>query len=90
MLEIIKEKYFERDVKILHKKRYDFSRFSEILDYLVKNGTLDGKYNDHALKGNLQGLRECHIENNIIMIYEVTNNTLLLYRIGSHKDLLGK
>lgn len=39
--------------------------------------------------GNYTGCRECHITPDRLLIYEISDDTLLLYltRTGSHSDL---
>ena len=41
-------------------------------------------YRDHDLAGNYKGCRECHIEPDWLLIYEVINDVLvlMLYRVG--------
>lgn len=47
------------------------------------------KYRNHDLSGDYKGCRECHIEPDWLLIYEVVNDVLvlLLYRVGSHSEL---
>ena len=90
MLTIEIEKSFEKDYKRLNKKHYDFCEFRKVLFLLKNEKNIPHKYKDHHLKGDKQGYKECHIENDIILIYQIVNNKLILYRIGSHKDLLNK
>jgi mRNA interferase YafQ len=49
--------------------------------------TLDKKYKDHSLSGKLHKYRDCHIEPDWILIYEITDNELNLLRLGSHAEL---
>lgn len=62
---------------------------------LIVNGEVDllkRKYKDHALKGDLKGKRELHIEGDWLLIYEVKNNRLELWLLatGSHDELFRK
>ena len=47
------------------------------------------KNKDHALTGNYSGCRECHIQPDWLLIYEISNKELILYlnRTGPHSDL---
>ena len=47
------------------------------------------KYRDHDLSGDYKGCRECHIEPDWLLVYEVINDVLvlMLYRVGSHSEL---
>ena len=50
---------------------------------------MDEKYHDHNLHGKYENTRECHIEPDWLLIYEIRENVLILMlnRIGSHADL---
>ena len=54
--------------------------------------TLDAKYKDHSLTGNYRGNRECHIEPDWLLIYEIRGDVLvlMLYRLGSYSELIKK
>ena len=47
---------------------------------------------DHDLTGNYKGTRECHIEPDWLLIYEICGDVLvlMLYRLGSHSELFKK
>ncbi|NMX04186.1 type II toxin-antitoxin system YafQ family toxin, partial [Mobiluncus mulieris] len=51
--------------------------------------TLEAKYQDHELSGKYKGTRECHIEPDWLLVYEIRRNTLVLmvYRVGTHSEL---
>jgi len=53
------------------------------------NGFLPPEYDDHPLVGNKKGLRECHIEPNWLLVYEIDHGVLVLVltSTGSHADL---
>lgn len=91
MLKEAKSPFFDKDVKALAKKHYKFNELFKVIEILKNSETLPGKYRDHSLSGNYKGYRECHIDDNILLIYRVIDNKeLILYRIGNHKDLLNK
>jgi mRNA interferase YafQ len=54
---------------------------------LQKGETLAPKYRDHALTGNLNGLREFHLKSDVLVIYRMTSESIFFMRIGSHSDL---
>lgn len=89
-MQIILEPKFERDFKTLSKKHYDVSKVVDVYIMLSNNITLPPKYKNHYLQGDLQGYQECHIDKYILLIYQIIDNDLILCRLGSHKDLLGK
>ncbi len=64
----------------------------EVIDILANGDALDAKYRDHDLTGNYKGTRECHIEPNWLLIYEIYEDVLvlMLYRMGTHSELFKK
>lgn len=80
---------FKRDLKIAQKRGLKINLLTEIVDKLASGENLPSKFRDHALTGNFQGCRECHIQPDWLLIYEYENENLFLYltRTGSHSDL---
>ncbi|MEE1225088.1 MAG: type II toxin-antitoxin system YafQ family toxin, partial [Clostridia bacterium] len=89
MLKVRYSAKFKKDFKIIIKRGYNISLFEEVLTLLREEKTLPEKYNDHALKGDYSGHRECHITPDWLLIYKKENDmiTLSLTRTGSHSDL---
>jgi mRNA interferase YafQ len=86
-MKIITDPSFEKDIKKLFKKHYKFNKLDEILNLLQEGKSLPSKYKDHALKGNLQGLKDCHIEKDLVLIYRIEEDTIILIRIGKHDEV---
>ena len=72
--------------------KYDVQQLFEVIDILANGGRLDAKYRDQELTCNYKGTRECHIEPDWLLIYEIRNNilVLMLYRLGTHSELFKK
>lgn len=89
MLKVRYSSKFKKDFKAIVKRGYDVSLFEEVLSLLREEKTLPEKYNDHTLKGDYIGHRECHITPDWLLIYKKENDliTLSLTRTGSHSDL---
>lgn len=64
----------------------------EVVNILADGGTLDARYRDHDLSGNYKGTRECHIEPDWLLVYEIRDEVLvlMLYRLGMHSELFKK
>ena len=60
-----------------------------VIELLANEQVLPEKHQDHALKGNWTGYRECHVKPDLLLIYKLNNSelTLTLVRTGSHSDL---
>lgn len=83
---------FKKDLKKMQKQHKDLGLLNQILKLLANAETLPEKNRDHALTGNYTGCRECHIQPDWLLIYEIADDTLFLYltRTGSHSELFDK
>ena len=87
MLNVRTTNKFEKDSAKIIKRGKNIAKLKKIILELVSGKTLDKKYRDHKLIGNFDGSRECHIEPDWLLIYEVSKNELILKRTGTHADL---
>ena len=80
---------FKRDLKLAKKQKRDLDKLFEVVNILADGDVLDATYHDHDLLGNYKGTRECHIEPDWLLVYELRDEVLvlMLYRLGSHADL---
>ena len=80
---------FKKDLKKAKKQGRDIDKLFEVINSLAQGAQLPNKYRDHQLSGNYKDCRECHIEPDWLLIYQVIDNVLVLslIRIGSHADL---
>lgn len=90
MYKIHLTKSFKKDAKSLSVADKELTM--ELIDKLANGEALEPKHNDHALSGNLQGTRECHIKPDLLLIYEKFDDILQLnaLRVGSHSKLFKK
>ena len=62
-----------------------------VVKTLLNDRPLDQKHRDHALSGEYEGARECHVEPDWLLIYDeaggLKTGTLTLIRTGSHSEL---
>ena len=67
----------------------------EELEFVVKiiqrQERLDVSCRDHELTAEFIGHRECHIRPDLLLIYRIEDNklVLVLVNLGSHEDLFG-
>lgn len=80
---------FKKSYKLMKKRGLDISLLDNVVDKLRQGILLEEKYRDHALSGNYEGFRECHIKPDWLLIYLIENDilTLTLVDTGSHSDL---
>jgi len=80
---------FKKDVERMKKRGKDLSKLKEILEKIISGQQLEAKYRDHVLVGQYKGTRECHIESDWLLIYELAQSEVVLIRTGTHVDLFG-
>lgn len=83
---------FKKDLKLAKKQHKNIDTLLEVIDILANGGVLEAKYQDHSLSGTYSGTRECHIEPDWLLVYEIKNDVLvlMLYRLGTHAELFKK
>ena len=86
---IVQTGRFRKDLKIIKKRGYDLRLLGVVVDTLAAGDKLPDKYKEHNLFGNYMGCKECHITPDWLLIYELTEEELILYltRTGTHSDL---
>jgi len=82
-------KKFKKDLKRLRDNEKVLHDLGLVLNSLVQGKTLDTKFLNHKLHGDLDGYFECHLRLDLLLIYEIVDNELLVLclRIGSHSEL---
>ena len=80
---------FQKDLKRIARRGYNPELLTSVIKKLANGEPLAQKHRDHALTGDYAGCRECHITPDWLLIYEISDDTLLLYltRTGTHSDL---
>ncbi|MDR2182900.1 MAG: type II toxin-antitoxin system YafQ family toxin [Clostridiales bacterium] len=80
---------FKKDLKRVQKRGYNIDLLTTVIKKLAAGEILDAACLDHPLEGNFKGCRECHITPDWLLIYEISDDVLILYltRTGTHADL---
>ena len=83
---------FKKDLKLAKKQNIDLNKLFDVVNILAEGGILEAKYRDHDLSGEYKGTRECHVEPDWLLVYEIQNDVLvlMLYRLGTHSELFKK
>ena len=87
---VFKAKRFRKSLKKMLRRGKDIDKINDVILKLANGETLDPIYKDHALSGDLEGLRDCHIENDWVLLYFYTTTgelVLTLSDTGTHADL---
>ncbi len=68
---------------------FDHKVLEYVVSTLARGEILDAKHKDHQLSGEFKDYRECHIKDNILLMYQKHENILLLLLVdlGTHDDL---
>lgn len=76
----------------MKKRGKDLNKLVNVLFLLSTGNPLPIQYRDHQLTGNLHDFRECHIEPDWLLMYQIFEDMLILSATatGSHADLFGK
>ena len=87
--QVVMTSKFEKDLKLINKRGYHTNKLKEVIKILASGKSLDAKFRDHILKGVYENKHECHIEPGWLLIYEISEQKLilLLLRTGTHSDL---
>ncbi len=85
------ENSFRDDTKRLYRRNIMVQdEIAPIVEKLLNQEQLEPQYNDHPLKGDYVGYRDCHIKPDLVLVYKIQNDTLYLSRIGRHRDIFKK
>ncbi len=87
VLKLNLKKSFQKDFDKLLLNGFDDSVLNEVILTLRKKEPLSPQFQDHALKGKWKPFRECHIKADILLVYLVKDDELILLRLGSHSEL---
>lgn len=87
MLDVYLTNAFKKDAKKSKKQGKPMHILDEVVTLLRKGHKLPVKYRDHRLIGNYKNCRECHLNPDWLLIYEVMDSQLVLHRLGSHSEL---
>lgn len=85
MLQVKTSKDFDRDLRKIKLS----TNLVAVLAYLSRGEMLPAKYKDHALTGNWSGWRDCHVANDLVLIYKIDGDILHLARLNSHSEVFG-
>ena len=79
---------FKKDLKRIQNKPDKIIHLKEVLQLLEEEGMLPEKYKPHKLVGDYSGFMECHIENDLLLIWlDPEENIIKLVRLGTHSEL---
>ena len=87
MLKLNRHKQFIKDFSKQNISEQHYAKYIVHLSQLLQEQALPPEALDHQLKGEWEGFREFHISGDLLIIYQIKNDFLILARIGTHSQL---
>ena len=83
---------FKKDYKRAMKRGLKIELLEKVVELLAMSEALPEKNRDHELSGNWVVHRECHIQQDWLLVYRIEDDVLVLTlaRTGTHSDLFDK
>ena len=82
---------FKRDYRSARKHpEFESETLEYVFDVMIAGGMLPEAFREHRLdkrSTNWAGLTECHIGADLLLIYRVRRDAVILHRIGTHTQL---
>ena len=80
---------FKKSLKRCQKRGFDINELSKVLSILSEKGELPENYKPHILHGKYEGIWECHIKPDWLLLREQSEKelTLILLDTGTHSDI---
>ena len=79
---------FKKDIKKYVSSQNKMQKLFDVLVMLENEQKLPQKMQPHKLRGNYAGCMECHIENDLLLIWiDKSSNVIRLLRFGTHSEL---
>lgn len=91
MLRIVPTARFRKDFQKLKRSgNKDMSKLARVINMIASGEPLPLNYHDHRLSGDKKRFRECHVEPDWLLMYEIKSGVLVLslVRTGSHSEIL--
>lgn len=79
---------FKKDLKRYKHKTEVINKLETILKILAQGSPVPEESRPHLLTGNYKGYMECHVENDILLIWwDKDTDIVKLVRFGTHSEL---
>ena len=86
---VVSRRYKTALKRLSRHKDFDKKTLESAVNALARGEKLDAKFRDHQLTGELKEYRECHINNDILLVYQKYHDVLALFLVDleSHDSL---
>lgn len=87
-------KQFRRDYKKMQRSGRGITKLDAVMEILIDGQLLPPQYKDHSLCGEWLNKRDCHIEGDWLLVYELGfnkdgNETVIFHATDTHENLFG-
>ena len=98
MIELKYKSRYKKEMRLMIKSGKNYKNLLSVLELITENinkgvehsELLPKQYRLHKLIGNYNGLWECHIESDWVLVFDIHENAIILERTGSHSDIFNK
>ena len=88
MWELKITRQFKKDLKRYKNRQDKMASLLIVLKMLQKTGIVPREYKPHMPAGEYEGYMECHVENDLLLIWlDKEENIIKLVRFGAHSEL---
>lgn len=81
------ERQIGKDILRQKRRGKNIEKFDAVAFLLARDGRLRSSFSPHKLSGEYEGLWECHIEHDWLLIYKINEEVVVLAHTGTHADL---
>lgn len=85
---------FKRDFRFARKHpEFELETLGYVFDVMISGAPLPEAFREHRLdkrSTNWAGLTECHLGADLLLIYRVRQDAVILHRIGTHDQLFSR
>jgi mRNA interferase YafQ len=79
---------FKKDLKRYKHRTEQLDALEKILNLLQRGESIPTEYKPHMLTGDYKGHMECHVQNDLLLIwFDKMTDTIVLVRLGTHSEL---
>lgn len=84
---------FRKDWERLSRSgRHDMRTLKQVMLLLIaRDDPLPPEWKDHPLKGDLEGMRECHVKGDLLLVYQIRNKgereLVMFFRAATHSEI---
>ena len=86
-------KQFRKDYAKAKRSGKKIAKLDAVMQILVNEEHLPSKHKDHALHGEWKDMRDCHVEGDWILLYELVDENgtrkIIFHATDNHENLFG-